>query len=144
MRASERMHTPAVTCRPATTVAEVGRLMGERNVGSVLVVDEVGYLAGIVTDRDIVLRGVAEGMSGDVPVERVMTRDVATITPATGLEEAAGLMVKRAVRRLPVVDAEGHPHGVLAFDDLMRHFGHEADALVDTVTQQAVQLQIGA
>jgi len=64
MRVSELMHTPAVTCRPGATMAEVARLMRDRNVGSVVVVDDVGYLAGIVTDRDVAVRGVGEGRSG--------------------------------------------------------------------------------
>src|SRR4029450_13500005 len=65
MRVTELMHTPAVTCPPRTPTAAVARLMGDRNVGSVVVADDVGYLAGIVTDCDVAVRGVGEGRSGD-------------------------------------------------------------------------------
>jgi signal-transduction protein with cAMP-binding, CBS, and nucleotidyltransferase domain len=137
MRVSELMHTPAVTSRPSATIGEVARMMGERNVGSVLVIDGIGYLAGIVTDRDVAVRGAGEGRSADVAVEEIMTRDVATVPVRADVSTAASIMAKRRVRRLPVVDEDDVPHGVVAFDDLVRHLGQEADSLVDTVTRQA-------
>jgi len=69
MRVSEIMHTPAVTCAPTMTLREVGQLMARRHVGSVVVIDRVGEEAGIVTDRDIVLRGLATGRSGVIAVD---------------------------------------------------------------------------
>jgi signal-transduction protein with cAMP-binding, CBS, and nucleotidyltransferase domain len=140
MRVSELMHTPAVTCRPDAPIAEVARLMRDRNVGSVVVVDDVGYLAGIVTDRDVALRGVGEGRSGDVAVEHIMSRNVATVPIQADVSAAAATMVKRTVRRLPVVDDADRPHGIVALDDLVRHLGREVDALADTVLLQATSL----
>lgn len=61
------MHTPAVTCAPTVTVGDTARLMATRNVGCVVVIDAVGEVAGIVTDRDITVRDVAQGRSGDIP-----------------------------------------------------------------------------
>ena len=63
MRASEMMHTPAVICAPGTALRETAQLMERRHVGSVIVIDEVGEVAAIVTDRGIVLPGVALGRS---------------------------------------------------------------------------------
>jgi CBS domain-containing protein len=140
MRVSELMHTPAVTCRPGATIAEVARLMRDRNVGSVIVVDDIGYLAGIVTDRDVAVRGVGEGRSGDLAVEHIMSRNVATVLPHADVAAAAGIMAKRSVRRLPVVDDDDTPHGLVALDDLVRHLGREADAVADTVVLQATDL----
>jgi signal-transduction protein with cAMP-binding, CBS, and nucleotidyltransferase domain len=140
MRVSELMHTPAVTCRPNATIAEVARLMRDRNVGSVIVVDAVGYLAGIVTDRDVAVRGVGEGRSGDMAVEYVMSRNVATVPLHADVADAAGIMAKRRVRRVPVVDEEDTPHGLVALDDLVRHLGREADAVADTVMVQVTNL----
>jgi signal-transduction protein with cAMP-binding, CBS, and nucleotidyltransferase domain len=140
MRVSELMHTPAVTCRPDATIADVARLMRDRNVGSVVVVDDVGYLAGIVTDRDVALRGVGEGRSGDLAVEHIMSRNVATIPLQADASNAAAIMAKRSVRRLPVVDENDTPHGMLALDDLVRQLGREADAVADTVILQAANL----
>ena len=140
MRVSELMHTPAVTCRPKATIAEVARLMRDRNVGSVIVVDAVGYLAGIVTDRDVAVRGVGEGRSGDMAVEYVMSRNVATVPLHADVADAAGIMAKRRVRRVPVVDEEDTPHGLVALDDLVRQLGREADAVADTVMVQVTNL----
>lgn len=110
--------------------------MRDRNVGCVVVVDEIGYLAGIVTDRDLALRGLAEGHSADIPIDKVMTRDVATVSVHADVTDAAAIMTKRRVRRLPAVDEQDHPHGVVTLDDLVRHLGVEADALVDTIILQ--------
>jgi signal-transduction protein with cAMP-binding, CBS, and nucleotidyltransferase domain len=140
MRVSELMHTPAVTCRSDATIAQVARLMRDRNVGSVVVVDDVGYLAGIVTDRDVALRGVGEGRSGDLAIEHIMSRNVATIPLLADASDAAAIMAKRSVRRLPVVDENDTPHGMLALDDLVRQLGREADAVADTVILQAANL----
>ncbi len=136
MRVSELMRTPAVECRPSTTLQEVARLMESRTVGSVLVVDAIGYLAGIVTDRDITVRGVGAGHGPDTPIEEVMTRDVASVGARADVAEAAAVMQKRAVRRVPVVDEMGRVHGVVAFDDLFRNLSHEADTLMDAVLSQ--------
>jgi CBS domain-containing protein len=142
MRVSELMHTPPVTCRPNATIAEVARLMRDRNVGSVIVVDAVGYLAGIVTDRDVAVRGVGEGRSGDLAVEYIMSRNVATVPLHADVADAAGIMAKRRVRRVPVVDEEDTPHGLVALDDLVRHLGREADAVADTVMVQVTNLPV--
>lgn len=140
MRISEVMHTPAVTCSPSATLGEVARRMADRNVGSILVIDEAGYLAGIVTDRDLALRGLGEGRSADVAVARVMSRDVATVPINADLSAAAPIMVERTVRRLPVVDELGQPHGIVTMDDLVRQLGEEVDTLADTVILQSIGL----
>lgn|SRR5690606_35502032 len=140
MRVSHLMHTPAVTCRSGAPIGDVARLMRDRNVGSVIVVDDIGYLAGIVTDRDIAVRGVAEGRSAETPVEEIMSRNVATVPPRADASDAAVLMLKRRVRRLPVVDDDGVAHGMVALDDLIRQLGRDADALADTVMVQAADL----
>jgi CBS domain-containing protein len=136
VRISEIMHTPAVTCTPAASVGDAARLMATRNVGCVIVIDAVGDVAGIVTDRDITVRGVAEGRSGDIPVEVVMTRSVATADPGADVAEAAATMMKRRVRRLPVVDVHGHVHGLVALDDLVRNVARQADETSDVVFSQ--------
>ena len=68
--------------------------MRDPNVGSVVVVDDVGYLAGIVTDRDVAVRGVGEGRSGDLAVEQIMS-NVATVLLHADVSDAAGIMAKR-------------------------------------------------
>jgi CBS domain-containing protein len=131
------MHSPAVMCRSSTTLKEVAVLMRDRSVGSVVVIDRIGYLAGIVTDRDLALRGFGEGCSADRPVEDVMTRDVATVSLHADAADAAALMAKRMVRRLPVIDEQRHIYGVVTLDDLLRDLGSETEHLADTVIMQA-------
>jgi len=138
MKVAQLMHTPAVVCRPTATIREVANLMETRNVGSVVVVDNIGYVTGIVTDRDLALKGAGVGHSPDVAVESLMTRDVACVTPGSDVSEAAVVMQKRAVRRVPVVDDLGKIHGVVAFDDLFRNLSHEADGLTDAVLAQSL------
>lgn len=143
MKASQLMHTPAVVCEPTTTLRDVAALMERRNVGSVVVVDRIGYLTGIVTDRDVAVRGTATGLSADTTVEAIMTRDVAVVAPSSEVAEAAAIMQKRGVRRVPVVDDLGRVHGVVTLDDLLRNLTAEADALTDAVVNQAAHLGPG-
>ena len=137
MRVSELMHTPPVICAPSTTIREVALLMDRHHVGSVIVVDQVGEVAGIVTDRDIVLRGVGRGRSADVAVDTVMTRHVATVNVHAELVDAATTMMKRCVRRLPVTDEFGHPHGLVALDDLVRELGSRVELVSDLLRWQS-------
>jgi signal-transduction protein with cAMP-binding, CBS, and nucleotidyltransferase domain len=143
MRTSELMHSPAVTCGVTTSLRDVAQLMARRNVGSVIVLDQIGYLAGIVTDRDLAVRGMGEGRSGDVAVETVMTRDVATVLPNVDVTTAGAIMTKHGVRRLPVVDDEGTPHGMVTLDDLMRQLSRDSDALADTLLGQSAGFGTG-
>lgn len=136
MKVSEVMHTPVVSTGPHATLREAASLMDLHNVGCLAVVDRLGYLTGIVTDRDITIRGVREGRSPDALVESVMTRDVATVPPNVDVITAQTIMRKRGVRRLPVADDMWKPHGMIAMDDVLRAFGHEIDTLTDTVTAQ--------
>jgi CBS domain-containing protein len=143
MKVTELMHTPAVTCRPEDTVGEVARMMESHDVGSVVVIDRVGEVAGIVTDRDIALRGAGQGRSSDIAVEQVMSRDVATLDPHADAAVAATTMIKRGVRRLPVVDEFGTVHGLVSLDDLVRLFGRQADELGDVLRDQASGIRFG-
>ena len=136
MKLSEAMRTPVVSIGPHATLREAAELMKDRNVGCLVVVDHLGYLAGIVTDRDITIRGVGVGRSCDAPVESVMTRDVATVAPNADLSTAQATMRKRGVRRLPVTDDMWHPHGMISMDDILRTFGHEVDEVAEVVSYQ--------
>jgi CBS domain-containing protein len=136
MKVSEVMHTPIVSISSRASLREVAELMKGRNVGAVVIVDDLGYMCGIVTDRDIAIRGVAAGRSPDAPAEAVMTREVATVPPSADLTAADALMHRRGVRRLPVADDMWRPHGMISLDDILRAFGHDVDTLVDTVRAQ--------
>jgi CBS domain-containing protein len=126
MRVNELMQTPVVTCSPNRTVRDVCALMDRHRVGAVVVVHDE-RLMGIVTDRDLAIRAIGRGLGGDVPVERVMTRSVASVRPTDDIADAERTMADRHVRRLPVVDDHGRLHGMLALDDVVRRIGVEVE-----------------
>jgi CBS domain-containing protein len=100
------------------------------DVGALPIVDGE-RLVGMVTDRDIAIRGVAEGRTG-ATVGEIASKDVVTIDPQQGLEEAARLMAEHQVRRLPVCEEDGRLVGILAQADVAQS-GH------DTLTGETVQ-----
>ncbi|GAB2702469.1 CBS domain-containing protein [Paenibacillus thermoaerophilus] len=110
------MSTDVKTVTLKDNVFEIATLMKQNDIGFVPVV-EGRKLIGVVTDRDLVVRGYAEKRSGSASVEEVITRDVATVSPDASVDEAAKLMAKEKVRRLPVVD-NGELVGVVALADL--------------------------
>jgi CBS domain-containing protein len=118
--------------KPDTTAQEAAKLIKQEDVGSAPIVDDDGKLTGVVTDRDLAVRILAEGKSPDTPVSEIASKDLVTIDPDQGLEEAARLMAEHQVRRLPVVEEDGKLVGVLAQADVAQA-GH------DTLTGETVQ-----
>ncbi len=109
-------HDPQ-TVDAGDTLAEAARVMREADVGPV-VVDDGGQLAGILTDRDIVVRAVADGRDPQSTLVReACSANLVTLSPDQDIEEAARLMREHDVRRLPVVQ-DGRPVGILAIGDL--------------------------
>ncbi len=92
-------------------------MMRAGDVGAVPIVDD-DKLVGIVTDRDIVVRAVAEGISGDEAITQVMTKDLFTADPDDFAFEAIRLMGDKQVRRIPVVMGDGSLAGIIAVADV--------------------------
>jgi len=116
-----RKGTDVVSIQPTATVLEAARLMNDRGVGGVVVVDEANSLLGIFTERDILRRVVAAGLPPEsTKVADVFTRDIVTCTPDMNVEEIGSIMSTRRVRHLPVVDVTGL-HGVVTIGDLLAH-----------------------
>lgn len=115
-----------VTVKPGTTVSEVTRLMEEKNIGSV-VIDGEGEKFGIVTDRDILLRVLSKNLDPNTtPIDDVMTwKIVLILREDMGLFEALEQVKKSAVRRFPVVNAEGDLVGIITVDDIINLLGKE-------------------
>lgn len=105
------------TIEPSTTAQEAGRIMKAEDVGSLPIVED-GRLVGMITDRDLAIRVLAEGASADTPVGEIASRQLATIDPDQTLEEAARLMAEHQIRRLPVVEEDGKLVGILAQADV--------------------------
>jgi len=103
---------------PETSVSEAAQLMKSDDIGSLPILDG-DQLAGMVTDRDIVIRAVAEGKDPrGMPVREVASRELVTVHADEDLSSALQLMASQQVRRLPVVDDDGRLVGVLAQADV--------------------------
>jgi CBS domain-containing protein len=101
------------------TVHDAARAMRDGDVGA-LVVTETGGVAGIVTDRDIVVRAIADGRRpGETRVREVCTAATLTLTPDQSADEAVRLMRDEGIRRVPVVQ-DGRPAGIVSLGDLAR------------------------
>ena len=101
-------------------VYEAAVIMRDKNVGVVPVVDEQSHCIGLITDRDIVIRGIAAKRSGSFAVEGVMSEKLVTGTPDMTADQAAQMMAKEQIRRLPIVD-NGKLVGIVSMADLATH-----------------------
>ena len=117
MKVGEVMTADVELAAPDDTVQTAAKLMADSGAGA-LPVGENDRLVGMVTDRDIVIRGIADGSDPHaVKVGDIASRDVVTVRPDDDLDEAMRLMAQHQVRRLPVVD-DGHLVGVVATADV--------------------------
>jgi CBS domain-containing protein len=116
----------AMTANPRTIsgdtpVVDAARIMRDEDVGSLPLV-EGGRLVGTVTDRDIIVRVIADGRDPQsVSAGEIASRDLVTVDPQQNLDEALKLMAKHQVRRLPVVEEDGRLVGILAQADVAEH-----------------------
>jgi CBS domain-containing protein len=115
---TEVMSTDVETVPGDTTLVDAAKRMARSNIGDVLVIDTNRALRGIVTDRDIALRVVAEGQDPrNVRAGDVMSTAV-SVAPTATVEEATALMRDRDIRRVPVVDAAGRAIGIVSLGDV--------------------------
>lgn len=112
----EIMSKEVITVTTQDNIFEIAVKMKQHDIGFIAVV-EGKKLIGVVTDRDLVVRGYAEKHSGSTAVKEVMTENVRTVSSETTVDEAAKIMANEKVRRLPVVD-NGELVGVVAIGDL--------------------------
>jgi CBS domain-containing protein len=104
--------------RLTSTLQEAARNMKAKDIGDVLVEDDKGMLAGIVTDRDLAIRATAEGANPTTTkIAGIYTKDVTTVAPTDTVQDAIRLMRANDVRRLPVVEA-GKPIGIVSLGDI--------------------------
>ena len=124
MKVTDIMTKDPACCEPETALQEVAKLMLVNDCGEIPVVDSQRTMrpVGVVTDRDIVIRCVAEGKN---PLEAdagdVMSSPVVTVTPEMDIDEVGDMMEEHQVRRIPVVDEAGAICGIVAQADIARH-----------------------
>ncbi|MEE8167896.1 MAG: CBS domain-containing protein [Candidatus Hydrothermarchaeales archaeon] len=112
------MTKPVRTITPSSTMAEAARVMRMNRIGCLVVVDG-DNLVGIVTERDIAYKIVAEEKGLSTTVEEAMTKDLKTTDGEKNLKDAAKLMASHLIRRLPVVEG-GSLVGIITIEDIMR------------------------
>ena len=123
MKVRALMTEHPATCTPETSLRDAARLMLEHDCGAIPVVQsqDSGKVAGVITDRDITIRAVAEGKNPlELRVADVMTPQVFTVTPETDAEECFRLMEEKQVRRVVVVEEGGRIRGIVAQADIAR------------------------
>jgi CBS domain-containing protein len=119
--AQDIMTTDPACVTPQTTVSDAARIMKEKHVGMLPVVEAAGSdrLVGVVTDRDITIRHVAEGHDNPgCPVREAMSTDIATCSPKDDIKDVMKAMATEQVRRIPIVDERGSLVGVVAQADV--------------------------
>ena len=127
----DAMTADPTTIEPTTSATEAARIMKSQDVGSLPILEN-DRLVGVVTDRDLAIRLLAEGKSGETAVGEIASKDVVTVDPQQTLEEATRLMAEHQLRRLPVCEEDGKLVGILAQADVAQS-GH------DTLTGETVQ-----
>lgn len=120
------MTRQVATVTPEQSVQEAAQLMKEHNVGAIPVVEN-GKVKGMVTDRDITLRTTAKGLTPSTAVSQVMSSDVITGTPNMSVNEAAKVMAKNQIRRLPIVQ-NNELCGIVALGDIATNHTYDEAA----------------
>ena len=124
MRVRDVMTSDVRTCRPDTNLAEAVREMWEGDCGALPVVNDEGRVTGMITDRDICIALATRGRSADrVAVREVAQGPVHTCLADDDTATALETMKTHRVRRLPVIDADGHVRGILSLNDVVTHTG---------------------
>ena len=142
MNVRDCMNTHLVCVSPEESVAVAARLMARHNIGALPVRARDGSLCGIVTDRDLVLRCMALNRSAEeTAISRIMTARVTSVSPQAGLDQAASIMAKEQIRRLPVVEGR-RLVGMLSLGDLSRRedYSMEAAEALSDITANVRQM----
>jgi CBS domain-containing protein len=122
MNIQQIMSKPAVTCRQNDTLNVAARLMWEHDCGVIPVTDDDGKLIGIVTDRDICMATYTKGTAPQaIPVSDVMGSQVFTCQADDTLDAAERLMSEKQIHRVPIIDRDNRPVGLLSLNDVARY-----------------------
>jgi CBS domain-containing protein len=141
MKVSEVMTREVQTIRPDQPVQEAASFMLSADAGSIPVTDG-DRLLGMITDRDIAVRGVAKGRGPDTPVRELMSNDVVCVRHDEECTDAANKMSEAQVRRLPVIDEQDRLCGIVSLGDLARETDSEsAHEALEGVSQPGGQHQ---
>lgn len=140
MTLAECCSKDVVMAPPESSVVEAARLMEERNVGSIIVTEEEKPV-GIVTDRDIALRVVAQGKRPEeTTIREVMTSDPVTLNGNMEIFEAIEYVTREGIRRLPIVESDGRLVGIITLDDVIGILGKEMSNVSEAIEKNRPNL----
>ena len=122
MKVSEVMTAQVATAQPDTTIRAVGKMMSQVDTGVIPIADG-GKVVGVVTDRDIVLRAVAEGGDLDAAVSTIMSAEVQSCRADDNVADAVGKMSAEKIRRLVVLGEDGRLAGIVSLGDISKDYG---------------------
>ncbi|AEC51556.1 inosine-5'-monophosphate dehydrogenase related protein [Pyrococcus sp. NA2] len=117
--------------KPNTTVQEASKLMMEFDVGSLVVIDDEGNVVGFFTKSDIIRRVVVPGLSYDVPVEKIMTKDLITVDANTPLGEVLKKMSEHRIKHI-LIEEEGKIVGIFTLSDLLEASRRRLETAIST------------
>ncbi len=138
MKVRDAMAKTVSSARKSDKVIDVARKMKQEDAGFIPVVEDGGAMVGVITDRDIVIRCIAEGHDPrSETAEHLMSRDVTVISPDDDIKQAAGMMEREEIRRLPVTQ-NGRLVGVLSHGNLVQATKNKmAEKVTEGVTRGA-------
>ena len=135
MEVRDIMTTDPACCEPGAGLQEVARMMVDNDCGAIPVVED-GEPVGIVSDRDIAIRAVAEGRNPlELTAGDIMSSPVETVTEAASLDDLFDLMEEKQIRRVVVVDADGGVCGIVAQADIAEYAGDEVAEVVQEISE---------
>ena len=138
MQIKEIMTTNVKTIRPEDTVKSLAQIMIKENIGDMVVISGSGIIAGIATERDIIKQVVVSGSFGETKVQDIMTKEILTIGPEATLEEAADVMVKNKIKKLPVID-KGRLVGIVTATDLVAYENKLVEKVAHLITSSPMK-----
>jgi CBS domain-containing protein len=139
MQVKEIMTTNVKTIRPEDTVKSLAQRMIKENIGDMVVISGSGIVAGIATERDIIKEMVVScGNIEEVKVQDIMSKDLVTIGPEATLEEAADVMVKNKIKKLPVID-KGRLVGIVTATDLVAYENKLVEKVAHLITSSPMK-----
>lgn len=142
MRCDELMTTGVEVLRLRDTTREAARKMRDANVGFMPVLDDGEEVVGVLTDRDVVVRVVAEGLPLETRVEDVMTEEVISCAPGDDLEHVEDIMRANQKARLVVIDESGRLAGVISIADIAQYEdARRAGDVIGDITEREVHVR---
>ena len=132
MEIKEIMSRPAVTCRPEDTLNTAAQRMWEHDCGVLPVIDDDDSLVGMITDRDICMAAYSRGEAlAAIRVSDAMATQAFSCHAEDSVQAAERLMADKQIRRIPIVERDNQPIGVLSLNDIARHHATEQKAALD-------------